>query len=424
MSDRLAGAAEEVGPSAALATPIRVLVIGHDTSMTGAQQSLHGLLGALNRDLVAPLVVLPGVGSASSDLSRLHVEWLVRGLTYWVRAGSGRRAAPLAKWPAVYRSVRERVWALARLIESRSIDLVYTNSVACVDGALAARRMGVPHVWHLREHLAGNRNISPMLPPCLMTRCIGVLSRKIVVNSKALAAHYSNAFTRSKIEVVHNGIDLQRFSPRADLRGSLRRDLGLEAEAILVGLVGSIAPTKGHLLLVEAAGLMRLTSGQRAHFVIIGDGHPAVVAQIRQRIDVLGLGEFFHFLGWRSDVAALMPDLDVLVTCSDQEAFGRTLVEAMACAVPVVATRSGGPEEIVSDAETGFLVRVNDAPALAAALHRLSADPQLRERMGQAARRDALARFDLQTYARRVQDIIIRVASAAREGAARRSSCG
>jgi glycosyltransferase involved in cell wall biosynthesis len=148
-------------------------------------------------------------------------------------------------------------------------------------------------------------------------------------------------------------------------------------------------------------------------FLVIGGGHQEDVNAIKARVVQLGINDCFHFLGWRSDIPGILRASNVLVVASDQEPFGRTVVEAMATELPVVATRCGGPEEIIVDGETGFLVPLHDPRAMADAVGAVVRDPDLARKMGQAGRRRAEACFGLKAYASAAQDVLRQVASQA-----------
>jgi glycosyltransferase involved in cell wall biosynthesis len=132
-----------------------------------------------------------------------------------------------------------------------------------------------------------------------------------------------------------------------------------------------------------------------AHHLIVGDGIPEYVDFIKSEAMRMGLGDRVHFLGFQPDVPSLLLRIDVLVSTSHRESFGRTLIEAMAAGKPVVATRSGGPEEIVVEGECGYLVDVGNIEAIANRMARILGNPSLALALGNAGRQRAVERFDL-----------------------------
>jgi glycosyltransferase involved in cell wall biosynthesis len=182
-----------------------------------------------------------------------------------------------------------------------------------------------------------------------------------------------------KIEVVHEGVDVERGA--AAPSGNVHAALFLPTHAPVVGTVGALVAQKNHHTLIDAAALV-VRAVPDARFVILGDGElrPALEEQIRHK----HLERHVFLAGFRADVPELMKDFDVFALSSIQEGLCTSLVDAMAAAKPAVATAVGGVPEVVADGETGFLVPPRDHPALAEKIVRLLTDEPLRRRMGEA----------------------------------------
>jgi glycosyltransferase involved in cell wall biosynthesis len=349
------------------------------------------------------------MGDLGRELEKLRIPVHVLPVPHWVASTTNARAGRFSLCRQVIGGLRSRVNVLVDLIRKLSIDIVYTNTVACIDGALAARAAGLPHVWHLRERIAGNRDLKSALPAWLTDRIVATLSSRMITNSDSLKTHYARVAPPEKISVVHNGIDLEAFSPGPPRRPGLREELSIPPATRLVVMIASVTPRKGHLLFAEAAVLMKRATRNVA-FLAVGGGHHEYVSAIKARVEQLGINDCFHFLDWRSDIPDVLRASDVLIVASDQEPFGRTVVEAMATGLPVVATRCGGPEEIIVDRETGFLVPLHDPRAMADAAGAVVGNPALARTMGQAGRRRAQACFSLEAYVSAAQDVLRQVA--------------
>jgi len=194
------------------------------------------------------------------------------------------------------------------------------------------------------------------------------------------------------------GFELEPFANAERHAGALRAELGVAADAPLIGILGRLAPIKRHDVFLRAAGIVAGAS-PAAHFVVIGDGETRKAIE-RQRAE-LGLNGRLHLLGWRAhaDLPAALADLDVLVNTSDNEGMPVSLIEAMAAGVPVVATAVGGTVSVVEDGMTGVLSPAGDHQALAAGILRLLSDLALRERIVPAAQSAALGSHGLVTLA-------------------------
>jgi glycosyltransferase involved in cell wall biosynthesis len=196
-----------------------------------------------------------------------------------------------------------------------------------------------------------------------------------------------------KVLSIPLGFELAPFLTPPE-RGAVRRELGLGADALLVGILGRLAPIKRHDVFLLAAARIAANRPE-VHFVVIGEGE--LLAEMRGLADALGIGERVHFLGWRAhrELPALLTDLDVLANTSDNEGMPVSLIEALASGVPVVATAAGGTVSIVEDGLSGSLVPLGDPHAVSRACLTLLGDQALRERRAAAGRAAVHPRFDV-----------------------------
>ena len=265
---------------------------------------------------------------------------------------------------------------LVRLLRQGGFDVVNTHSrrETLLVGA-AARLAGVPLVVRTR-HLA-----KPVGSLLAYTR----VPRRVIVPSEFVRRHLiDRGVAPDHVAVVPPAVDFPEPMPAPVLRA----DLGLEAQAIVVGSVGVLRTEKGHEQLIEAM-LPLLRRDAHVHLVIVGGGD-ASLARLRAQAASAGLSAQVHLLGARPDVPALLPDFDVFALATHIESAGMVFIEAGAAGVPVIGTRVGGVPEMLREGETGLLVPLFDIPALTAALDQLISDPGLRQRMGRAGRRFCL----------------------------------
>jgi glycosyltransferase involved in cell wall biosynthesis len=168
-------------------------------------------------------------------------------------------------------------------------------------------------------------------------------------------------------------------------RSTLREELGLADDDIVVGCVAVMRATKGHKDLIDAIAPL-MASRPKLHLVFVGGGSP-VFEQTQAYVAELGLQDRIHLMGMRRDVPNLLAGFDLFALATQQEASGTVYVEAQASGLPVIGTDVGGVSEMFRDGETGILVPPKDARALAGALERLIDDASLRRRMGEAGRK-------------------------------------
>lgn len=201
---------------------------------------------------------------------------------------------------------------------------------------------------------------------------------------------------RADTLVIGNGVDVRRFAPDAAERGRVRAELGLPPDAIVVLMVARLVREKGVLELADAA--LRFRDDPRVHFLLAGEPLPSdrtgVDRELADHPVNAALGPRWRRLGHRVDVDGLLKASDIFALPSYREGLPRSVIEAMATGVPVVATDIPACRELVTEGETGLLVPVRDGSALAAAIAALAADAGLRQGMGERARQAATAQHD------------------------------
>jgi glycosyltransferase involved in cell wall biosynthesis len=211
---------------------------------------------------------------------------------------------------------------------------------------------------------------------------------RVIAVSEAVAESLrrNGVIESSKITVVHNGIDVERFA-----------DVPRGGGPIVVGTVGHLAPIKGQDVFVRAAALI---SARRpgVQFIVIGEDKSPQMSHRRsleKLIAELGLSGTVALPGWQDDMPAVLSSLTVFVSAARSEPFGLAIVEAMAAGLPVVAAASEGALEIIEDGVSGRLVPLDDAEALAQAVNDLLEDPVERSRLGRNARAAAREHYSL-----------------------------
>jgi glycosyltransferase involved in cell wall biosynthesis len=306
-----------------------------------------------------------------------------------------------------------RACSLARLLRRERIDVVHTTTLyPNLLGVTAARLAGTPAI------VASVRDMGTMWNRRLLAlqRFVCRFADAVVTNAEAIANRLeSQGWDRSRIEVIGNGV-----TPNGLPAGShpgFRRELGLPADAPLVGVVGRLHWIKGLEDFVAAAARVAARF-PAAHFLVVGPIHSFPeyerrATELRRIGDELGLGPRLVLTGLRRDVPQLLTELSVSVSSSLAEGLSNTLLESMAAGVPVVATAVGGTPEVVADGVTGILVPPRDPAALADGICRLLAAPELASRMGRAGRQRVEDRFGPALMVERTRQLYLRLLACA-----------
>ncbi len=286
------------------------------------------------------------------------------------------------------------VLALARTLRRRRPDLILSwMAKAHLYSAPAALLAGMRRrlLWWQHEIPAGHwiDRLATALP-AIAVGC----------SSQAAANAQARLRPRRPTFVVAPGVPLPQGAPTAAPAPAPGQEAAASGDAPerlpVVGLVGRLQPWKGQDRLLRAQLLLREQGRELRTLIVGGDAHgfsSEYAASLPRLAHELGLAEVTTLTGQVTDAGPYIEQMDVLVNASDPEPFGLVLLEAMARGVAVVAVASGGPLEIVEDGRTGVLARSGDPAALAAAIERVIADPQLRAELAEAGRRRYLEHY-------------------------------
>jgi glycosyltransferase involved in cell wall biosynthesis len=376
-----------------------------ENRLWGSMTSLTGLLRGLDRARYRPKLVVYYWNDTLAELERGGVEVIRPG-----RSDAGGTDAPVerpAERSALGRWLRESALnrirrsllqffgvtlpsarRFLRIIRAEKPDLVHCNNGLKINSGavIAARLAGKKCVCHERGMFTFDR----------LDKWLCRFVDRFVCNSHAVKDSYvAQGLDPAVVEVIHNGIDLERFTPP-------KGDRGEPSEPTVVS-VGRLIEWKGHQTLVRAARRV-IESHPRARFVVVGSG--PYEGELRALAGSLGLNDSVVFAGYQNDVRAALEGATVFAHCSiEPEPFGRTIIEAMAMRLPAIVSALGGPREIVTDGEDGIVVTPGDPDLLAAKIVTLFDDPALRARLGAAARKTVEARFDLRFNTALTQDV-------------------
>ncbi|HZS30083.1 MAG TPA: glycosyltransferase family 4 protein [Gaiellaceae bacterium] len=351
---------------------LRVVFVDHVSRLSGGELALLGLVRAL-RDDVDAYAVLGEDGPLAERLREEGVAVEVLPLAAGLRDLHKDSVRPVGLSPRATVRLPGYVIRLARRLRRLHPDVVHTNSLkAALYGGAAGRLAGIPVVWHIRDRISDDYLPRPAVR--LVRLAARILPTAVVANSSATLATLPGARRGS---VVYNSVE-----PRT---AASAKDHGAE---LTVGIVGRLAPWKGQHVFLEA--FAEAFGDQPVGGRIVGAalfGEEEYALELRNRARDLGIAERIDFRGFREPIWDELGDLDVLVHCSvTPEPFGQVVLEGMAAGLAVVAADAGGPVELIEDGVDGLLVPPGDATTLAGALRRLHADPELRRRLGEAAR--------------------------------------
>lgn len=315
---------------------IRVLHSIDTTGPGGAETVFVNLIKGLDAQKFESIVVIRGPGWVCDTLRLNGVEPI------FVQSRGGFNIRYL--------------WELVGIIRKHKINIVLSHLLGSnLYCSLAGMICCVPVISTFHGFVDSSETERLM---SLKVRMINWGSKKIVFVSDMLREHFvqKHGFADSKAVTIYNGIDTSIFKPQKD--DSIRKELGILSEHIVIGAVGNIRTAKGYHGFLNAAKLI-YEKHPECRFVIAGHGEGDLYLSLLALRVELGLERVVFCIGFRDNVGIVYNNFDIFVLPSISEGFSISTIEAIACGLPVIVTRSGGPEDIISDGESGILVTAN-----------------------------------------------------------------
>ena len=370
---------------------MNLLFVDQYSSLGGAQQCLvDSLIGVLDHGWQAS-AALPGDGPLIGRVRSMGVD--VIGIRSGPYAAGSKSVVDLGRY--VFDTASQKR-VLSHLLNERPFDLIYANGPRILRACVQAASGAVPVLFHAHNYLAQGYAAG------IAGRSIRQGEVTVAACCQFVARPLASYVTAGNLHIVANGVSEVPYR---------RHDVHLGRR---IGLIGRIAPEKGHLLFTEAARLVAKEMPETV-FVVCGSAEPAQTAYFSQvRRSATGLP--FEFIPWQERIDAVLSSLDLLVVPSSQEGAPRVILEAFSAGVPVLAAAVGGIPEMVEEGKTGFLCRSGPASDLATRITSLLADPN-RLRAVTANARCAWEQFyNVALYRRRITELIESVVRARAPG--------
>ena len=379
---------------------MNVTFLTHYTELYGANLSLLNLIDGLGGHGIRSHVIAPEGGDLLAELARREIPAARLPFDWWVSTRRTLGGAAGRLW----RSVRA-LPAITRQMAAWGTQLVYSNSSVFAVGAMAAARLRLPHVWHLREFGDRDYDLLPDFGARLRGRLLRTADATVFVSHALRTAFFPDSLPPANSHVIYNGVaraaefDTRRAAAEAArsrrqpftfvLVGRFRDGKG-QAGAIRAFARVAAATPNVRLLLVGGAG----DTGDQAYF----DGCRALVGE-------LGITRRVEFSGYIPDPERAFLACDAALMCSRSEAMGRVTAEAMAAGRPVIGFDAGGTSELIEHGRTGLLYH-GDSATLAACMARYVADPNEARGHGDIAWRLSRERHTTEVYAASIHRLL------------------
>jgi len=363
-------------PKSRQSSPLRVLHVLNRLATGGTENVVLRLIDGLNEEIFEHrLAAVRGMDPAFGGLEFPAGELLLDG-----KEDSGFEFLILR---------------LARVMRAYRPHIVHSRNWGTIEAIPAARLARVPVVIH-SEH-GYDLDMLTGLPRRrrIFRRASYAMADAVFAVTRELRDFHARQawISPERIRVIYNGVDTQRFHPRPEERVSLRRRFGLPEQRFIVGTVGRTVAIKDHPTLLRAVESMVL-KGIDAHALLVGSGPELERNQMLAK-DSAALAGRVTFVGSCDEVPDILNTMDVFALTSISEGMSNTLLEAMATALPVIATNVGGNPEVIVDGDSGWLFEPRDSEALGSRLMALASNENQRRQLSLAARQRIVERFSL-----------------------------
>jgi glycosyltransferase involved in cell wall biosynthesis len=366
-------------------------IFNHSYFLGGGEFSLFELIRTIDRTKFRPIVIVPDFGDIERILESLNIK------TYVIRFPSLKRIFSISFIRTFYN--------ICKIVKEQQVDLFHVNgSRVCFYGSIIGRLFQIPVIWHVRESIKDVKIFDYLL---------ATLSTIIICVSKSVQSKrfldFSNRINK-KIVIVYNGVDTKLFKKCLKNRKRVRGKLPLKSNEILIGLIGNIIPRKAQdFFLISLAKAKSIRPDLKIKALLVGHCLDKNYANyLRQLVYELNLDSEVIIKEFTNNIQNILSALDIYVLSSKSEGFCRSLLEAMSCGLPIIATKIGEIEEAIIDKQNGFLVNHMDTDEMAAIIIELCQNTSMRDQIGTLNRSIVNKKFNLIEHKNKIQALYLK----------------
>lgn len=365
------------------------MMVTHYSELYGANRVMLDLIDELMTSGINFVVILPKYGTIVKELERRKIEYVIYDFSYWASINPDR----YQKWESDLKAYSVAI-SLSKEIINHNIQIVHTNSSVIHVGALAAKLLNKPHVWHIREFLTEDYNLQYYYGKKAAGYFIDRHSNQVICVSGAVKSKYINYINETKLITIYDGVNEAKIQIK---------DYNYQNENIKILLVGLLHPNKGQKDAILAIERLVEKGIKNISLLIVGDGPFA--NDLKKLVINLKLDNYVNFLGYISNLNDIRANCDIALMCSKNEAFGLVTIEAMLAKLPVIGACSGGTVELIEHEKSGLHYEVGNIQDLANKIEYLIKNPVKRLEFAENGYQRAVRFFTIRRNAKQIMNI-------------------
>lgn len=372
-----------------------ILFVTHNEGFYGANKSLVALMCLLRDKFgIIPIVLMFRTGKLCDELEKQQIKYYVIHYYWWVR----NQKTTVFEYLMSKRKQIKNIFLAKKMAEQlagEQIDLVYSNSVCTDFGYLLAKRLRVPHIWHLRESLT-QFSLHFSLSEWLTKRIfLSQNNKRYILISDYMMKFYRKYLPVDRMLKIYNGINPPDYQRKDIVHPKLQ-----------VACVGVVSENKNQLELLQAQALLHNKGVEIETWFVGVENPPSYLRKCQSYACENGIENNVHFLGHKDNVFEFLQDMDLGVVAARDEAFGRTTIEFMMMQMPVVVSRSGANTELMQDGVHGFSYELGNIQALADKIETYAKYRELIVEHGCQAQKHAMIHFSAEQNAEKIYEQI------------------
>lgn len=377
----------------------RILFLHAGAELYGADRILINLVSDLNKEKYFPIVVLPTDGPLVDELRKRHVETHI--ISYPILRRKYFNVRGMFSYIKNYKSGSKKI---IELVKNNNIDVIHVNTLAVLEGIYLKKTLHAKLVWHVHEIIT-----HPKIAYYLTAMLTGKFADEIVTVSENVKQHLvaSRMVPKSKVTVIYNGIDTDKFKPHNISKG-LYSEFSVESNDVVIGMIGRINAWKGQMALLNAM-IPLMLKNKNLKLIFVGGvfkGEEHFRSDLKAAIKNSNVSKQISLKEFRTDMIDVYQLIDVFcLPSTNPDPLPTVVLEAMSSGKPIVGFEHGGIQEMVVQNKNGILVEPNNINSLTRAIEKLVENEPLRIEMGEQSRNRAIYDFSPKKFIEKFEKI-------------------